>query len=462
MPKDKPSSPSSGSDATTPCENSIATCPFEDQLKLVELVEVVTHKGTAANHAPIARKQYINLDDTVETDEPHPEHGRVVTFKARVEWVSGNKSKALSGQTVYWYVTPDGANKVGLTGDKRAGLGGPNGTLKSSNNCDAKGWTDEMALHLSQYGGDKFKVGATLASNHTGGLSAGAFVVWRKLWYEVDTMKKRGGGLLTMDHAKLPDAYTPCFIELVKQGTDNEPPNKWNLTTTELGPYAPQYFGAERSPFQSHEIGIDHQADKADGDMEVEVNSVSFTTGVADSYYVYDGGDTWLTTASYDNGTGYKPLDKAKVSLTGASPVYKKVKINFAGGPVTPSVAKPVKVRLTFVKSKEWSGDGANKPHAVVAMGFWYDTETDAEAKKRTLGTMAHELGHLIGMVPTTQSTHIDTGTGDHCTDANCVMYSTNTTTRKNTFCGVCVETLRAADLTAYKAAFTKSKGAKA
>lgn len=429
---------------------------------MVELVEVVTHKSTKSNQATAGRKQYINLDNTVAAESAHPEFGRIVTFKARVEWASGDKSKALSGKTVYWYLTPDAGNKATLAGAARAGLGSSDGTMKSSNSCDARGWTSEMALHLSVYGGDKFKMGATLASSHTGGLTAGDYIVWRKLWYEVDTMKKRGGGLLTMDHAKLPDAYTPCFIELDKQGTDNEPANKWNLQTPELGAFASDYFGADRSPFQSHEVGIDHQADKADGVLNVEITAAVFSHGSTDSYYVYDGGDSWLKTAEYDDGTGFKPLDKAKVSLVGASAVYKKIQVDLSAGPVAPTAAKPVKIKLAFTKSKEWSGDGANSPHAIVAMGYWYDTETEAEAKRRTAGTMAHELGHLLGMVPAAQSTHVDTGTGQHCNDSACVMFSTNTTTRLNSFCAVCIETLRAVDLTAYKAAFTKSKGAKA
>jgi hypothetical protein len=463
MPKSNPSSPSAGRDAATPCDSTTTTCPLKDELKLVELVETTVHKGTKKNQAAGGRKQYINLDATVDADNPHPEHGRVLRFKARVEWASGDKSKALSGQTVYWGLTPNGANKAGLTAGARAGLGAADGTLKSSNSCDAAGWTAEMSLHLSQYGGDKFKINATLASDHSGGLASGEYVVWRKLWYEVDTMKKRSGsGVLTMDHAQLPGAYTPCFIELEKQGTDNEPANKWNLQTGELAAFAADYFGAERSPFQSHEVGIDHQADKADGLLEVDITAAKFLHGTADSYYVYDGAGTWLKTAQYDDGSGWKNLDKAKVSLIGASPVYKKIEVDMSAGPAAPTAAKPVKVKLTFTRSKEWSGDGANSPHAVVAMGYWYDTESETEAKKRTVGTMAHELGHLLGMVPAAQSTHIDTGTGQHCNDAACVMFSTNTPTRLNSFCAVCTETLRGADLTAFKAAFTKSKGAKA
>lgn len=435
---------------------------IKDEIRLVELVEVVTHKGVKTNRACAARKQYINLDDTVDSATAHPEFGRVLRFKARIEWVSGDQSKSLSGTKVFWYITPDGGNKAGLTGNEREGWGGTNGTLKTSSGCDAKGWTPEIALHTSVYGGDSFSIGATLAANHTGGLTGGPYTVWRKLWFEIDTMKRRSGtGVLEMDHAAFPPVYVPCFIELEKQGTDNEPANVWNLTTPKLGGFAKDYFGAARSPFQAHEIGIDHQADKADGNLAQTLTAPVFVNGAADSYYVYDGGDTWLKTAQYQDGTVWKNLPKAQVTLAGASVVYKNITIDMSTGPLVPSLATPVNVRLTFTRSREWSGDGANPPHAVIAMGFWYDTETATDAKKRTVGTMVHELGHLLKMVPLAQSTHVDTGTGQHCSDAVCVMFGTNTPIRLNKFCAVCTETLRRADLSTVKAAFKKSKGAK-
>ncbi|PZN69909.1 MAG: hypothetical protein DM484_28985 [Candidatus Methylumidiphilus alinenensis] len=460
--KKDPTSPNSVSGGSTPINSPTTTCPLADKIKIVELVEVVAFNGSESTQPANGRKQYINLDNTVQTDAPHPEYGRSIRLKARVEWVSDNKSKSLSGQTVYWYSTSGGGNKTGLTGGEQEGFGSAGGGKQTTCSTDDKGWTGVVSFYLSQYGGDKFDLNATDDSGYKGGLKAGTYIVWRKLWFEVDTMKKRGSGTLDMDHANLPALYEPCFIELEKQGTDNQPDNLWNVETSGLHAVGNDYFGAERSPFQSHEFGIDHQADRQDGDLSFDMVANVFTTGTTESYYVYDGSDTWLKTAQYKDGSVWKNLDKGKVTLVGASPVYKNIKVDLSSGPVTPTASVPITVKLEFIKSQEWSGDGSNTPHAMIAMGYWYDTETVSEAKKRTLGTMAHELGHLVGMVPTTSSTHIDTGTGDHCTDTGCVMYYTNTTTRGNNFCAVCIEVLKKADLTTFKGAFTHTKGPKA
>lgn len=458
----QPSPPSSAPDAAAPCDGAVQPCPLADKIKLVELVEVVEHGGKQTTQAATGRKQYINLDNTIDTDAPHPEYGRCIRLKARVEWQGGDASRSLAGKTVYWSNTPDGGNKAGLTGTETEGFGSAGGGKTTTSSTDAAGWTPVVEFHLSIYGGDKFEVRATEAADGTGGLKTGTYVVWRKLWYEIDTMKSRDGGLLTMDHAGLPALYSPAYIELAQQGTDNEPDNTWNIQTSDLHTFANAYFGAAKSPFQSHEVGIDHQADKQNASLTIAMTAATYTHGSTDSFYVYEGGDTWLTKAEYDDGSGAKTLAKSKVTLTGANKVYKAIQVDLSAGPVTPTAAKPVSVTLEYVKSKEWSGDGASKPHAIVAMGYWYDTETATEAKKRTQGTMAHELGHLLGMVPTSSSTHVDTGTGHHCTDIACVMYSTNTTTRGNNFCGVCIETLRRADLSTVKTSFTHTKGAKA
>ncbi len=437
-------------------------CP-ENKLRVVELAEVVTHQGTDQSRGVNSRRQYINLDGTVDAANPHPEYGRFIQLKARVEWVSGDKSKSLIGQTVYWYSTSGAGNKSGLAGTAQEGFGSAGGGIKATSSVESgDGWTSVMQFYLSQYGGDEFYVSATEDPAYKGGLKAGAYVVWRKLWFEVDTMKKRGGGSLNMDDSRLPDIYKPCFIELEKEGDDNQPDNQWNLQTSELHALGNDYFGAQQSPFQSHEVAVDHQADKKDGDLTINMTASVFTTGATDSYYVYGGMNTWLKTAQYDDGSGWKTLDKSKVSLIGADKVYKNIQVDFSAWPVTPTAAKPVAVKLEFFKSDEWSGDGSETPHAMVAMGYWYDTETPAEAKKRTVGTMAHELGHLLGMVPVTSGTHVDTGTGHHCTDGNCVMYSTNTATRGNNFCNVCLELLKKADLTSFQGAFAHNKGAKA
>src|SRR5262245_21034592 len=130
----------------------------QDKIKLVELVEIFTEKGTEKQQPATGRKQYINLDPKSDPNVPHPDYGRVIRLKARVEWNSGDKSKSLSGQNLYWYKKGDGANRAGLTGVEKEGFGSAGGPDKSSVKTDAKGWTPVIEFYLSRYGGDKFDV----------------------------------------------------------------------------------------------------------------------------------------------------------------------------------------------------------------------------------------------------------------------------------------------------------------
>lgn len=223
MPKDTPTSPSGSPDAATPCDSTTATCPLQDELKLVELVEVVTHKGTKTNRPSGARKQVVNLAQASDPDIARPEYGRVAVFKGRVEWVSGDKSKALSGQTVHWYLVPDGGNKAGLKSALRAGLGSADGGLKTSTSCDASGWTAEVAVHVSMYGGDKFKVAASLmdvpaaSGPGAGAIESGQLTVWRRLDYNaVYTMDSETYVDAATAVAEIQPAFTPAFAEYTR------------------------------------------------------------------------------------------------------------------------------------------------------------------------------------------------------------------------------------------------------
>ena len=435
----------------------------EDEVKIAEIIEIVEYNwgGYEIKQKAEGRKQYVNLDNQMIPNEAHPEYGRIIQLKARIEWVAGDSSRPLNGKKLNWYFEKGADNSTNLGLTEKACFDAPGGTANKWVETGEDGWTPVVKFCFSIYGGDKFNI--TVGGEAENTMQTGDYTVWRKLWFEVDTMKKRGGGLLDMDHPRLPALFEPCFIELVLEGTDNQPDNTWNLQTSELHDFANDYFGAQLSPFQSHEAAVDHQADKKTGQVKViSMTATVYTDGTSDTYYVYDGGNSWLENAEYDAGSGWKDLDKSKVSLVGADIVEKQIEIDMSSGPVTPTNADPVKVKLKYTLAEEWSGDGSNKPHAMVAMGYWYDKHPAATALKRTLGTMAHELGHLLGMVPIGSTTHIDTGTGDHCTDTDCVMYYQNTSTRTNNFCDVCKEYLRINDLTQFKTAFTHSIGASA
>ena len=433
----------------------------EDQIKLVELVEVVPYQGFNAwqiIQRAEGRKQYINLDSQMIPNEAHPEYGRCIYLKARIEWAAGDPARPLNGKSVMFYPVADPAN-LSCRGNQRGGFGAEDGAGNDIVQTDAEGWTEVVCFYFSINGGDKFELCVTCETNE---LKTGAYTVWRKLWYEIDTMKKRGGGRLDMDHAQLPPLLEPCFIELVAEGTDNEPDNIWNLQTTELHDFANKCYGAGMSPYQCHEAAVDHQADKIEQPAPVifEMTAPVYIDGTAREFWVYDGATGWNQKAEYRDGNEWKALDKSKVSLVGSDPVEKQMKIDLSSFTITPTPANPLKVRLKYLLADEFTGDGSNKPHALIAMGYWLDTHTEAEDKKRSVGTMVHELGHLLGMVPSTSSTYLHTPTGSHCSDANCVMYATNTSTRGRAFCGICTEILKRLDFATVKANFMHSKGA--
>ena len=435
----------------------------EDQIKLIELVEVIPYEGFDAwqiVQRAEGRRQYINLDSQMIPNEAHPEFGRCIHFKARVAWAAGDPARPLDGKYVRFSFLPDPGN-LPAQGDQRAGFDAPGDCGNDIAPTDADGWTKVSVFYVSTIGGDKFDI---VASCETNEMKTGNYVVWRKLWYEVDTMKKRGGGTLDLDHPQLPGLLDPCFIELVQKGTDNQPENKWNLQTSELHDFADDYFGAEASPYQFQEVAIDHQADKKaiPSPVEIKVTASVYTDGTTQSYWVYDGPTDWLKRAEYKVAIDWQSLDNSRVTLVGSDPILKKIRVDLSSFTVPPSATTPIMVRLDYLLAKEWVGDGTYKPHSLVAMGYLLDGHSAADAKKLTYVAMVHELGHLLGLVPTTSPKYVLTPGGAHCNDTDCVMYASNSLTRPAALCSVCREIVLRTDFAAVESNFTHGKGSKA
>ena len=435
----------------------------EDQIKLVELAEVVPYEGFTGwqiKQQAQGRRQYINLDSQMIPNEAHPEFGRSIHFKARVQWGAGDQSRPLTGKSVMFSYTADPGN-LSSSGDGRPGFGSPGGGGNTYAAIEADGWSKEVTFYVSANGGDKFNLRVDCESND---LQTGNYEVWRRLWYEMDTMKKRGGGTLDLDHPQLPGLLEPCFIELVQKGTDNQPENKWNLQTSELHDFADDYFGAESSPYQFQEVAIDHQADKKTipSPVEIKVTASVYTDGTAQSYWVYDGPTDWLKRAEYKVAIDWQSLDNSKVTLVGSDPILKKIRVDLSSFTVPPSTTNPIIVRLDYVLAKEWVGDGTYKPHSLVAIGYLLDGHNAADARKLTYVAMVHELGHLLGLVPTTSPKYVLTPGGAHCNDTDCVMYASSSLTRPAAFCSVCREIVLRTDFATVESNFMHGKGSKA
>src|SRR5262249_33517697 len=150
---------------------------------------------------------YVNLDEQVEPDAPHPEHGRCVRLRARIAWTVGDPSRSLAGRPVTWILRPDPGNRAELEVAAREGFDAAgSGSLRKETTTDHGGWTPVVRVYLSEYGGDRFELFVTEDPSSQGGQPVCAFTVWRKLWYQVTEMQTPDGGKL-----ELPAAVTTAL-----------------------------------------------------------------------------------------------------------------------------------------------------------------------------------------------------------------------------------------------------------
>jgi len=198
-----------------------APAPVEEPrvVRLVELAEVVVRgsEGAVAGAVPEpgharfkkvatraekrggAWKQFINLGkDTEGSAKRHPDHGRAITLRARIEWAGGDASRSLAGQTVHWSATRKASGKkrpANLQAAERSGFGSPGAGASTTASAEADGWTAPVTFHLSAYAGDEYEIEAQADENGSGTpsgkkLSAGPFAVWRKFWFQLTTYEK--------------------------------------------------------------------------------------------------------------------------------------------------------------------------------------------------------------------------------------------------------------------------------
>lgn len=246
-----------------PTTSSSEPCPETQRVRLVELVEVVTHSGTTTTRAPVSRDQFINLDDRVDAATAHPDYGRRIRLKARVEWVAGDRNRPLTGKTVYWYATAGGSNKAGLLGNERGGFTTVgSAAMRFSSNTGEDGWTPVVSFYLSRYGGDEFTISATDNSSYTGGRDAGPLTVWRKFWYQVTEMAAEDGSLLDLPAAvttPFEAGYRAVYMRFLEEGTRARANHVANLPTgrnrnREAQPHLDEN---DHVPFKLHIMTID-------------------------------------------------------------------------------------------------------------------------------------------------------------------------------------------------------------
>lgn len=334
-------------------------------------------------------KQYINL----EPDPKEKRHGRTCQIMIKVD--------VKKARNVSVFLKPDSSQK--LKGGDRAGLDSP-GTMKKRCTTEGDG-TLKVNLVLSIFGGDKFELEASKDKDRKKAKKhPDQYVVWRKLYYQTSRMKAG----FSFPFSLIEKEYNDHFIELENTSVV-DCPYKENLETHELPTYQ-SYFKKTKVPFEAHIVLIDKQCDS-----EMEYSNRLLSTMKAFiplSLPLWNLSDGWLKdfkwTYSDKSGSG-----SGGFSVTPSSSGKKTgVLVDFTGSAVDPT-KKAVEVDLSIKLLKgSYTGDATYKPHVFIAVGA---PRSDNSKSK----TVAHEIGHGIGMVPikghALQYDNQNGGMGSHC-----------------------------------------------
>lgn len=184
-PEDPPDKP------VKPCEDDelilVGLTEWIKDVKIVNGVPVV--KKVEADDPMQDRRQYINGRLADFEDGDHSNYGRRLQVTAQVRWKSGKKSD-LAGHSIHFRFEPFPGNRENLPAElQHSNLFESEDELST----DAKGFTSQAKFELSQYGGDRFRIRATLKTGGTGELVSGVFTAWRRVPFTVDTMDNADG-----------------------------------------------------------------------------------------------------------------------------------------------------------------------------------------------------------------------------------------------------------------------------
>lgn len=440
--------------ADTEDGNPAAPCTAGD-LRLKEIVEVVSHNGSETNRIPAAREQYVNLDEQVDPGAPHPEYGRVLRLRARVEGTTGEPGRSLAGQTLYWYVRAGSGNQANLDPASAACFDAPgSGILRKETVTDRGGWTPVVRFHLSQYGGDQFDVFVTDDPSYQGGISVGTFTVWRKLWYQVTEMRDAGEGILDLPasvQSAFEAGYASVFIRFEETGPRKRADHVGVLEDQAArAAHAARYFDVDqRSPFKAHLMTIDYSGfDISETTAEDTMRELTWTSPDFEPLWMHGAAPhPWKVSAEYQpRGGEWTPIPDVNLT-TEPDPDragYRKIKVDFSSLPREDRPRRPIDIKITyrFVGPRVWYGWGGGSHHIYLCTGALRDRKTRADWNPYQQSDLVHEMGHALGLVnkpPAAPGAHDaweDPNEPRHCImqPTECAMHARSSTARLTTF----------------------------
>ncbi|MDE2566191.1 MAG: hypothetical protein KGL50_10410 [Burkholderiales bacterium] len=505
---EKPPKPSANGAGTCPPGATTQTCPLKKP-HLVELIEVVARSplgtvvGAGAASARLATKttrkdkngaafkQYVNLGKDIDgADQRHPEYGRAVELRARVE---GEGALAGIGVDFRCVLHAGPQRPAGLTGTPQEGFGSAGGGSTASATTDAEGWTGTVSFHLSQYAGDQFEVYARLAE---GGAEKriGTFEVWRRFWYQVTRANTHAvpapdksiaayqalaAEMLAADEATFTKASAPASTFypgwMVRAGGGDAEESV--IGGHNRSEFYKLYKDEPGKPVKGHLIVCQHQWDPigssdlvtaqvaSNPSAEIVVDLKAWNAGLVKPAL----SGSLVALGRWQQGAQSGTLGDDDIQIVKGRSGLNCIKVKLPAGAPDPTQA-PVTVKLKLNYGKYYAGESNGHHMLIVYRG---------EAANFTQ-VVAHEFGHGFGQTPRPgseiaplpphahQYDNAHGGQGSHCsteatevadatmtsgkrwTNGSCIMFhQVNPGGCKQRFCATCEPHLRLQDMAA-------------
>ncbi|WP_026375732.1 hypothetical protein [Aestuariibacter salexigens] len=464
-----------------PPANGVTTVTIN--LQRIKLIEFTPGKDL---------KAFINLTDREKgTLKDNEQPGREVKVSAKI-------NRPVAGKKIFFKFVPKSTGTPEITDNahkaKLAVVGGKSTQIEQEiveSETNAEGIA-EATFTTSRYGGDKFKLFASLNESFTknDSKSSGIITVWRKLWYQLNYHKDLSSKLPSMTTAvnNLKDAFIELEAEKdVLHTLEKISHPKWNKPKTLVGIHnQADYHALRKSNYEDKSVHIVFADEVYHGyDVTIDVK------GILDS-------STGLVTLDDDEEIPFEffspPLQKGKKLFV--SGTWKCVNDTNVNGSFTDEPNKVNdKIGLVKYHSEQFLevslpklamaskknpvnviievtpavgpllGDASTPPHNLINV---------STSIKEIMETIIHELGHNINMTPHTDHCESPAGftlshsklyskTGPHCwsggkkvgdefkEDGTCVMFHAGTPKCTSQFCHECMPYVLAQDLTKFR-----------
>lgn len=374
-------------------------------------------------------KWYVN-----ETPNQAGHHGREVTIRAEV-------TPAVAGVRIHFTLVRGSSNNSGLTGGHRAALS-PASALSNARGVAT------TTLTLSTYGGDEFRVSASLnagdAPGSSGTAQTGKLVVWKILYFDVVEMYKLGNSGPVYEWktsiqrrviGSTTRAFKNAFVDLHDTGRRHRGRHVANFARPEDGYiWADGHTSNTGVPLKIHFCIVDRAfpSSGTDGPSDTAY-SENFPNGSADPLssvgliLVHEfNGVQPIVRAEYQHRGTWIALAAGKVRMAPGRG-RRQFEVDFTGAAHTPTAASPVPVRITYKKPRSVGGwGGSNSLHLLICRGHYEDESTaqflTGTPDQQIVVTCIHEPGHALGLVNSSEPNH-DGSHSLHCTQNACAMW---------------------------------------